>query len=98
VKKTRQSENPEHGSDSIRTDALGVRFFEISRAFSFRLKGRAGIDGPRSCSMPQVRYACAKLDSKSQQISARLRYLTTSAVPLLDKSKLFHKIFMSRLN
>src|SRR5215510_12629327 len=76
----------------------GIRFFEASHSFSFRLKDGAGIRRRRSSGTPQARHACAKLDSKTQQISARLRFLMTDAVSLLDKSKLFHKIFMSRLN
>ena len=74
----------------------GVEFFETQRTLSFRLKGHAGIHVRPRASKQQVRYACAKLDSKTRQISARLRYLTTWAASLLDKSNLFHKIFMSR--
>jgi len=46
----------------------------------------------------QVRHACAKLDSQTTENSAQLRYFEARAASLLDKSKLFHKIFASLPN
>jgi hypothetical protein len=75
----------------------GIRFFEAPHPFSLRLKmAAASVAVARDT--PQRRHACAKLDSKTQHFSARLRCLMTNAASLLDKSKLFHKIFLSRLN
>lgn len=93
-----KQESRSFGSDSIGTEALGIRSFEASHSFSLRLRIAAAVRCRRSRNEPQLRYACAKLDSKTQQISGGLRYLMTNAVSLLDKSNLFHKIFMSRLN
>jgi len=65
---------------------------------SFRLSDHGCAGRERSSRAAQVGHACAKLDSKTQKMSARVRCFMTNGVSLLDKSKLFHKIFMSLLN
>jgi hypothetical protein len=77
---------------------LGVCFFEASRSFSLRLKDRVRVGRHWRVRAAQIRHACAKLDSKVQELTGQLRCFVTSTVQLLDKSKLFHKIFMSLLN